>query len=92
MQNFERSPILQSFPLNVAIWSQFTSDCSWASSWLSKDYELTKDHEYFKRMAMYQSFPSAQDLIHSVQRQVKMFIDRTDAYNMQILQDWNTIR
>ena len=28
---------LQDFLLNVAIWSQFTSDCLWASSWLSKD-------------------------------------------------------
>ena len=28
---------LQDFPVNVAIWSQFTSDCLWLSSWLTKD-------------------------------------------------------
>ena len=30
---------LQDFPLNFAIWSQFTFDCVWASSWLTKDHE-----------------------------------------------------
>ena len=29
---------LQAFLLNVATWSQFTSDCLWASSWLTKDH------------------------------------------------------
>ena len=33
---------LQDSLLNVAIWSQFTSDCLWTASW------LTKDHEDFK--------------------------------------------
>ena len=37
---------LQDFPLNVAIWSHFTSDCLWASSW------LRQDHDDFKRKAM----------------------------------------
>ena len=77
---------LQESLLNVAIWSQFTSDCLWASSW------LTKDHEDFKRMAMNRSFPRTQDLILSVRRQVKTLIERTDAYNKQKLQDWNTFR
>ena len=48
--------MLQDFRLNVAIWSQSTSDCLWASSW------LTKDREDFKRMAMSRRFPSTQDL------------------------------
>ena len=30
---------LRGFQFNIAIWSQFTSDCSWASFWLSKDHE-----------------------------------------------------
>ena len=37
-------------------------------------------------------FPGTQDLIQSGQRQLKVLIDRQDAYNMQILRDWNTIR
>ena len=37
---------LLNFLVNVAIWSQRTSDCLWASSW------FTKDREHFKRMAM----------------------------------------
>ena len=37
---------LRGFPLNVAIWIQFTSDHLWASSW------LTKNHDDFKRMTM----------------------------------------
>ena len=77
---------IQNFPLNVAIWSQVTRDCLWASSW------LTKDHENFYRMAMKKSSPGTQDLTQSVQRQVKILIDRKGAYNMQILQDWNTFR
>ena len=39
---------LQDFPLKVAIWKQFMSDCLWASFWLSKN------HEDFKRVAMNQ--------------------------------------
>ena len=42
---------IQDFLLNVAIWSQFTSDCLWDSSW------LTKDHEHFKRNGDEQEFP-----------------------------------
>ena len=76
----------QDFQLNVALWSQFSSDYLWASSW------LTKDHEDFKRMAMKKSFPRTQDLIQSVQRQVKTLVERKYAYNMQISQDCNTIR
>ena len=37
---------LQDIPLNVTIWSPFTIDFLWASSWLSKD------HEDLKRMTM----------------------------------------
>ena len=48
---------LQYSPLNVAMWSHFTSDCLWASSWLAKD------HEDFKRMAMNGSFRRTRDLI-----------------------------
>ena len=33
-----------------------------------------------------------QDLIQSVQRQVKTLIERKDAYNMHTLQDWNTFQ
>ena len=57
--------LLQYFPLNVAIWSQFTSDCLWASFW------LTQGHEDFKRMVMNESFPRTPDLIQSAQPQVK---------------------
>ena len=46
---------LQDFPLNVAVWSQFTSDHLWASSW------LTKNHDDFKRMAMNESFSRTQN-------------------------------
>ena len=38
------------------------------------------------------SFPRTQDLIQSVQRQVQTLIERTDAYNMQVSQDWETFR
>ena len=41
-----------------------------------------KEQEDFKRMAMNARLPRTQDLIQSVQRQVKTLID----------QDWNTIR
>ena len=77
---------LQDFPLNVPIWSLFICDCSWASSW------LTKDNEDVKRMTMNSSIPRKKDLIQSVQRQVKTLIERKDAKNMQIFQDWNTFR
>ena len=60
---------LQDFPLNVAIWSQFTSDCLWASSW------LTKDHEDFKTMAMKKNFSRTQHVIQSVHGQVKTLIE-----------------
>ena len=53
---------------------------------------FTEDNEDFKRMAMNKSFPRTQDWIQSAQRQVKTLIDRQDAYNMQVLQDWNTFR
>ena len=33
---------LQDYPLNVAIWSQFKSDCSRPSFWLTKDHEDCK--------------------------------------------------
>ena len=39
---------------------------------------LAKDHDDFKWMAMNKSFPSTQDLIQSVQRQVKTLIYRKD--------------
>ena len=64
---------LQDFPLNVAIWSQFTSDCLGASSW------HTQDHEDFKRMAMNKSFPRKKDFTLAAQRQVKTLIERKDA-------------
>ena len=38
------------------------------------------------------SFPKTQGLIQSEQRQVTTLIDCKDAYNMQILQDWNIFR
>ena len=43
------------FPFNIAVWSQFTSNCLWSSLWLSKD------HEDSKRMDMNKSFPRRQD-------------------------------
>ena len=47
VHNLGRTPTdLRYFAFNIAIWSQFTSDCLLASFWLSKD------HEDFKRMAM----------------------------------------
>ena len=64
---------LQDFPLNVAIWSQFTSDCLRASSW------HTQDHEDFKRMAMNESFPRIKDFILAAQGHVKTLIERKDA-------------
>ena len=82
----ERPTNLYNSPLNVAIWSQITSDCSWASSW------LTKDHDDFKRIAMNTSFPRTQSLRVSVQRLVKTLVQSKDAYNMQFLQDFNTFR
>ena len=51
-----------------------------------------KDHEDFKRMAINKRLPSPQDLIQSVQRQVKILIDRKDEYKVEILQDWNAFR
>ena len=39
------------FPLNMAIWSQFTNDCFCTS------FQLSKDHEDFERMAIIKSFP-----------------------------------
>ena len=47
------------------------------SSW------LTKYREAFKRMALDKSFPRTQDLVQSVQRQVKTLIERKDACNLQ---------
>ena len=41
---------------------------------------------------MNKRFSGTQDLTQSVQRQVNILIDRKDAYNMQILQDWSTFR
>ena len=41
---------------------------------------------------MHSGVPRTQDLIRSVQRRVKSLIERQDAYNVQILQDWNTFR
>ena len=67
-----------SFLLNVATWSQFTSDCLWISSWLTKDYE--------------QGFPRTQDLTLSIQRQLKLLIERKDSHDMLILQEWYTFR
>ena len=52
---------LRYFPLKRAVWSQFTSGCSWASFWLSKD------DEDFQRVAMNQSFPRTQDLTQTLQ-------------------------
>ena len=51
-----------------------------------------KDHADFKRMAMNDSFPRTKNLIQSVQRQLKMLIERNGAYNLQIFQDWNAFR
>ena len=74
------------FPFNFAVWSQFASDCLWeASFWQSKD------HEEFKRVALNRSFPRTQVLTQSVQRQVQALMERKDAYNMQVLQDWKNI-
>ena len=77
---------LRDLPLNFATRSQFTSDCLWASFWLSKD------QEEFKRVAMIKSLPITQVFIQSVQRQGKTLIERKDAHNMQVSQDWNTFR
>ena len=41
-------------------------------------------------MAMHESFRRTQVFIQSVQRQGKTLVERKDAYNVQILQDWNT--
>ena len=53
---------------------------------------LSKDHEEFKRVAMNKSFATTQVLVQSMQRQVQALIDRTDADNMQVFQDWKTFR
>ena len=45
-----------------------------------------------KRMATSKSFPRTHDLIQSGQRQVAPLIECKDAYNMQIVQEWNTFR
>ena len=41
---------------------------------------------------MHKSFPSTQDLKQSAHRQVKILIDRKNAYNMQVSKDSNTFR
>ena len=64
--------------LNIAIWSQFTSD------WLWDSLRLGKDHENFKRVAMNKSFPTTQALIQSVQQQVQAVVDSNISYNMKV--------
>ena len=71
---------------DVAIWSQFTSDCLWASSCFATD------QEDFRRMVMKKSVSRTHDLTQSGQRQVKTLLDRKDAYIMQILKNWNIFR
>ena len=46
---WERPTDLRNCPINIAIWSQFASDCLWALFWPSKD------HEEFRRVAMNKS-------------------------------------
>ena len=47
--------------------------------------------EDFKRTAMNKSFPRTQDFTQSVQRQVQALIEREDAHNMPVSQDWKNI-
>ena len=83
--HWEEPTDLRDFPFNIRIWSQFASDCLWASSWLSND------HEEFKRDAMNRS-SQHKFQTQSVQRRVQTLIERKDAHNMQVLQDWKTFR
>ena len=54
------------FPLNVEMWSPFASDCLWASSWHTKDYEE------FERMATNKSFPRTQDFWYNLIQAAKL--------------------
>ena len=65
---------LQDFKLNVAIWSKFTSDCLWASSWLAED------HNDFKRMATNLKFFQA----HKIWRVCATTSENTDRSQRRI--------
>ena len=77
------------FSLRVAIWSQFASDCLWASCWLSKGSRGVSNEW---RVAMNKRFPRTRVVMQSVQRQVQTRFERKDAHNMQVLQDWRKFR
>ena len=47
--------------------------------------------EDFNRTGMNNSFPRTHDFIQSVQRQVQTLIERKDAHNVQVSQDWKNI-
>ena len=77
---------LRKSPVDIASWSQISSDCLRASFWLSND------HEEFNQAAMNKHCARTQVLTQSVQRQVQTLIELKDAYKMQVLQDWRTFR
>ena len=57
------------------------------------DFILAKQyHEGFKRMTMNETFPRTQDSTQSAPRQVRTLIERKGAINMQVSQDWKTLR
>ena len=47
--------------------------------------------EDFKQTAMNKSFPRTQDFTQSVRRQVQALIERKDAHNIPVSQDWKNI-
>ena len=78
---------LQAVLLNVAIWCQFTSSCIWASSWLTKGsrrFQKDGDEQEHSKHTRFGTVCATTS--------EKILIDRKDAYNDQILQDWNTFR
>ena len=77
----------QNFLLNVATWSQFTSDFLWTSSWLTTGYTKTSKGWRWIKVSQERKI-----VIQSVQPQVKLLNDRKDAHNIQILQDLNIFR
>ena len=73
---------LRDFPVKKVIWSRFTQRLIVGFIFTDED---------FKRTARNNSFPRTQDFTQSVQRQVQKLIERKDAHNMPVSQDWNNI-
>ena len=77
---------LHDSPLNVASWSQHTSDHLWASFWPSLD------HEHFQASCDKFQFSKTPALIQPVQPQVLALVESNSAHNMQVTQGWQTFR